>query len=264
MRHIPRKRFGQHFLTDQAVIADIVAAIHPRAQDAMVEIGPGLGALTAPLCAALPHLHVIEIDRDIVARLQRAYPPARLTVHTGDVLEFDFSALPAHLRVVGNLPYNISTPLLFHLARYAERIHDMHFMLQKEVVERMVARPGGADYGRLSVMLQYRYDMELLLEVGPEAFSPPPQVHSAVVRMVPRPPALLTAASQLRLEQLVQCAFAQRRKTLRNSLAGLLSAEDYALLGIDPGLRAQNLPVPDYVAISNYLYGKERHPGSCD
>jgi 16S rRNA (adenine1518-N6/adenine1519-N6)-dimethyltransferase len=260
MKHIPRKRFGQHFLTDQAVIADIVAAIRPLAQDAMVEIGPGLGALTAPLCAALPHLHVIEIDRDIAARLRHAYPPARLTVHTGDVLEFDFSALPPDLRVVGNLPYNISTPLLFHLARYAERIRDMHFMLQREVVERMVARPGGADYGRLSVTLQYRYDMELLLEVGPEAFSPPPQVHSAVVRMVPRPPALLTAANQSRLEQLVQRAFAQRRKTLRNSLAGLLSAEDYAVLGIDPGLRAQNLAVPDFVAISNYLDENEKAP----
>jgi 16S rRNA (adenine1518-N6/adenine1519-N6)-dimethyltransferase len=152
-KHVPRRRFGQHFLTDQAVIADIVAAIRPQADDAMIEIGPGLGALTAPLAAVLRHLHVIEIDRDIIARLQRAYPPARLSVHAGDVLEFDFSPLPRGLRVVGNLPYNISTPLLFYLARYAERIRDMHFMLQKEVVERMVAMPGRGDYGRLSVML---------------------------------------------------------------------------------------------------------------
>ena len=260
MKHIPRKRFGQHFLTDQAVIAGIVAAIRPQADEAMVEIGPGLGALTNPLCSVLRHLHVIEIDRDIVARLQLAYPPARLTVHTGDVLEFDFSALPRALRVVGNLPYNISTPLLFHLARYAERIQDMHFMLQKEVVERMVARPGGGDYGRLSVMLQYRFDMALLFEVAPDAFSPPPQVDSAVVRMLPRPQAQLTAVSQSGLEQVVRRAFAQRRKTLRNSLAGLLLAGDYAALGIDPRLRAQNLAVADFVAISNYLSEKEKLP----
>jgi len=258
MKHIPRKRFGQHFLTDQAVIADIVAAIRPRADDAMVEIGPGLGALTTPLCAVLRHLHVIEIDRDIVARLQRTYPATRVTVHTGDVLEFDFSALPGALRVVGNLPYNISTPLLFHLAGYAGRIQDMHFMLQKEVVERMVASPDGGDYGRLSVMLQYRFDMALLLEVGPDAFSPPPQVDSAVVRMLPRPPAQLTAASEAGLAQVVRRAFAQRRKTLRNSLAGLLDAGDYAALRIAPGLRAENLTVADFVAISNYLSDKEK------
>jgi 16S rRNA (adenine1518-N6/adenine1519-N6)-dimethyltransferase len=258
MKHIPRKRFGQHFLTDQGVIADIVAAIRPQADDAMVEIGPGLEALTAPLCAVLHHLHVIEIDRDIVARLQRVYPPACLTVHTGDVLEFDFSVLPRALRVVGNLPYNISTPLLFHLARYAERVQDMHFMLQKEVVERMVARPGGGAYGRLSVMLQYRFDMELLLEVAPDAFSPPPQVDSAVVRMLPRPPALLTAATEAGLAQVVRRAFAQRRKTLRNSLAGLLEAADYTALGIAPGLRAENLTVADFVEISNYLSRKEK------
>ena len=257
MKHVPRKRFGQHFLTDQAVITDIVAAIRPQADDEMVEIGPGLGALTTPLNAALRHLHVVEIDRDIIAHLQRAYPPSCLSVHAGDVLEFDFSALPRALRVVGNLPYNISTPLLFHLARYAERIRDMHFMLQKEVVERMVARPGGSEYGRLSVMLQYRFDMELLFVVPPMAFTPPPQVESAVVRMLPRAPAQLTAVSQTVLEHLLRCAFSQRRKTLRNSLAGLLEAEDYLALGIEPGLRAQNLAVADYVAISNYLAGRE-------
>jgi 16S rRNA (adenine1518-N6/adenine1519-N6)-dimethyltransferase len=256
MKHTPRKRFGQHFLTDQAVIADIVAAIRPQADDAMVEIGPGLGAITAPLSAALRHLHVIEIDRDIAARLRRDYPPGRLSVHTGDVLEFDFSALPQALRVVGNLPYNISTPLLFHLARYAGRILDMHFMLQKEVVERMVAPPGGRDYGRLSVMLQYRFDMELLLEVAPGAFSPPPQVDSAVVRLLPRSPAQLTAATEDGLAEVVRRAFAQRRKTLRNSLAGLLQAGDYFALGIAPGLRAENLAVRDFIAISNYLSKK--------
>jgi 16S rRNA (adenine1518-N6/adenine1519-N6)-dimethyltransferase len=256
MKHIPRKRFGQHFLTDQTVIADIVAAIRPQAGDAMVEIGPGLGAITAPLSAVLRHLHVIEIDRDIAARLRQDYPPGRLSVHTGDVLEFDFSALPQALRVVGNLPYNISTPLLFHLARYAGRILDMHFMLQKEVVERMVAPPGGRDYGRLSVMLQYRFDMDLLLEVAPGAFSPRPQVDSAVVRLLPRAPAQLTAVTEIGLAEVVRRAFAQRRKTLRNSLAGLLQTGDYAALGIAPGLRAENLAVSDFVAISNYLSEK--------
>jgi 16S rRNA (adenine1518-N6/adenine1519-N6)-dimethyltransferase len=253
VKHIPRKRFGQHFLTDQAVIAGIVAAIRPQADDVMVEIGPGLGALTTPLSAVLHHLHVIEIDRDIIVRLNRTYPPARLSVYAGDVLEFDFSVLPRELRVVGNLPYNISTPLLFHLTRYAERIRDMHFMLQKEVVERMVASPGGRDYGRLSVMLQYRFDMELLLEVAPEAFSPAPKVDSAVVRMLPRPKAQLTAASEAGLAQVVRRAFGQRRKTLRNALGGLLEAEDYAALGIAPGVRAENLALADFVAISNYL-----------
>lgn len=259
MKHAARKRFGQHFLTDQAVIADIVAAIQPQADDAMVEIGPGLGALTSPLYAILNHLHVIEIDRDIIAHLCRAYPPARVSVHAGDVLEFDFSSLPCALRVVGNLPYNISTPLLFHLTRYAERIRDMHFMLQKEVVERMVASPGGGDYGRLSVMLQYRFEMQLVLNVRPDAFSPPPRVASAVVRMLPRPPAQLTAVSQAGLEHLVRRAFSQRRKVLRNSLAGLLEAADYLRLAIAPGQRAENLAVADFVAISNYLArGKER------
>ena len=258
MKHIPRKRFGQHFLTDQAVIADIVAAIRPQGDDAMVEIGPGLGALTTPLAAVLRHLDVIEIDRDIVARLRHAYPPERVSVHAGDVLEFDFFVLPSGLRVVGNLPYNISTPLLFHLARYAGRIRDMHFMLQKEVVERMVASPGGGDYGRLSVMLQYRFDMQRLLDVAPDAFSPPPQVESAVVRLWPRPQAQLTAASESGLAQVVRRAFSQRRKTLRNSLAGLLEAGDYAALGIAPGLRAENLAVADFVAISNYLENKDK------
>jgi 16S rRNA (adenine1518-N6/adenine1519-N6)-dimethyltransferase len=252
-KHVARRRFGQHFLIDQSVIADIIAAIRPQADDALVEIGPGLGALTTPLAALLRHLHVIEIDRDIIARLRQAYAPERVSVHEGDVLDFDFAILPRELRVVGNLPYNISTPLLFHLARFAERIRDMHFMLQKEVVERMVASPGGGEYGRLSVMLQYRFDMELLLEVPGAAFSPPPQVESAIVRMRPRPRAQLTAVSEAGLAQVVRRAFAQRRKTLRNSLAGLLEPSAYVALGIAPGLRAENLAVADFIAISNYL-----------
>ena len=259
-RHVARRRFGQHFLVDRAVIDAIVDAIRPQRQDAMVEIGPGLEALTAPLAAALAHLDVIEIDRDIVARLRRSYAAEHVSVHAGDVLEFDFTTLPQDLRVVGNLPYNISTPLLFHLARYAERIRDMHFMLQKEVVERMVASPGGRDYGRLSVMLQYRFEMESLLPVAPAAFSPPPQVESAVVRMLPRAPAELAAASEAALALVVTRAFAQRRKTLRNALAGLLLAEDYAALGIEPGLRAENLAVADFVSISNYLLRNGKSP----
>jgi 16S rRNA (adenine1518-N6/adenine1519-N6)-dimethyltransferase len=260
MKHIPRKRFGQHFLADKAVIAAIIAAIRPEAGDAMVEIGPGLGALTRPLCRMLDHLHVVEIDRDIIARLGEDYPAARLTVHPGDVLDFAFDALPCGLRVVGNLPYNISTPLLFHLARYAERIRDLHFMLQKEVVERMVASPGGREYGRLSVMLQYRFDMQLLFEVAAEAFTPPPKVRSAVVRMLPRPAAQLAARSDARFEQVVRSAFSQRRKTLRNSLAGLLHGADFEALGIAAGKRAENLTVAEYVAISNHLAGKENRP----
>ena len=258
MKHQPRKRFGQHFLTDQAVIRAIVAAINVAADDNLIEIGPGLGALTQPLAAALNHLHVIEIDRDIVKRLQSAYSPVRVTVHAGDVLDFDFSLLPPQLRVVGNLPYNISTPLLFHLATFAARIRDMHFMLQKEVVDRMVANPGGGDYGRLSVMLQYRFEMERLFAVTADAFSPPPQVDSAVVRLVPRPSAAMLATSTALLEQVVRCAFTQRRKTLRNSLAGVISAAEVAALGIDPGLRAENLSVADFVAISNHLAAATR------
>ena len=185
MRHIPRKRFGQNFLVDEAAIAAIVAAIAPQPRDRLVEIGPGLGALTRPLSGRLEHLHAIEIDRDIIARLRAELPAARVTLHEGDALRFDFSALGPRLRVVGNLPYNISTPLLFHLAQHAAAIFDIHVMLQKEVVERMVAAPSTAEYGRLSVMLQYRFEMEKLLDVPPAAFRPAPKVESAVVRMTP-------------------------------------------------------------------------------
>lgn len=185
MKHIPRKRFGQNFLTDQGVIQAIVRTIHPQPGDVMVEIGPGLGALTDPLLKILPRLHVVEIDRDIIARLQNNYPAAKLTIHAGDALKFDFSTLGERIRVVGNLPYNISTPILFHLSEYVGNIIDMHFMLQKEVVERMVAAPSTPEYGRLSVMLQYRYAMELMFIVPPDAFHPAPKVESAIVRMIP-------------------------------------------------------------------------------
>lgn len=248
--HTPRKRFGQHFLDSPGIVAKIVAAIDPRPGDAMVEIGPGLGALTEPLLARLPHLHAIEIDRDIVARLRARHPPERLTVHEADVLEFDFATLPVPLRIVGNLPYNISTPILFRLAGQAPRLRDMHFMLQREVVDRMVARPSTPEYGRLSVMLQVRFAMTRLFDVPPGAFRPPPKVDSAVVRMVPRSDAPECDAAAL--ARVVTAAFSRRRKTLRNALAGAVRDDALASLGLDPQLRPENLTVEDYVALSRH------------
>ncbi len=253
MRHIPRKRFGQHFLTDEPVIAAIVAAIEPRPGDLMVEIGPGLGALTRPLAARLDHLHVIEIDRDIIARLQIEFPAARVTVHEGDALKFGFGALGARLRVVGNLPYNISTPLLFHLAQYAGVIRDIHVMLQKEVVERMIAAPSCAEYGRLSVMLQYRFEMERVLDVPPDAFHPVPKVESAVVRMTPFARLPHPARDEGWLAKIVAAAFGQRRKTLRNALSGYFKTNDFERLGVDAGLRAQDLRVEDFVRLADEI-----------
>ena len=257
MKHIPRKRFGQNFLVDAQVIADIVSAIAPQRDDCLVEIGPGLGALTRPLLESVDHLHAVEIDRDIIARLQKSYPAGRLTIHSGDALAFDFGVLGSRLRIVGNLPYNISTPLLFHLAGYAERIHDMHFMLQKEVVERMVAAPGESEFSRLSVMLQYRFWLEWLLDVPPGSFDPPPKVDSAVVRMIPRDPAELLAHDEALLSRVVAAAFAQRRKMLRNNLKGILDDAAFGELGIAPTLRAEDVPVADYVRIANWLTEKK-------
>jgi len=251
--HVARKRFGQNFLIEPRVVADIVAAIAPARADRLVEIGPGHGALTAPLLERLERLDVVEIDRDLAASLARRYPGAHLTIHTGDALDFDFAALGPELRVVGNLPYNISTPLLFHLASFAPSLRDLHFMLQQEVVQRMVAAPGGGDYGRLSVMLQYRFDVEALFTVPPEAFAPAPKVHSAVVRLVPRPPAALTARDEALLARVVAAAFGQRRKMLRNTLRDMLSGEELAALGIAATQRAEELAVGDYVRLANYL-----------
>jgi len=252
MKHIPRKRFGQNFLTDQAVLHDIIAAIDPRPGDVMVEIGPGLAAMTRLLLERLGELHVVELDRDLVERLNKTFDPTRLHVHAGDALKYDFAALaPAggKLRVVGNLPYNISSPLLFHLAEIAPLVQDQHFMLQKEVVERMVAAPGGKTYGRLSVMLQWRYHMELLFVVPPAAFDPPPQVDSAIVRMIPLAAPL--ACDAARLEAVVQKAFSQRRKVLRNCVAGMFSEADLESVGIDPQARAETVGVEAYVALAN-------------
>lgn len=252
MKHIARKRFGQHFLTDGAIIDGIVDAIAPLAGEPMVEIGPGLAALTQPLVERLGHLHVIELDRDLAVRL-RAH--GHLNVIESDVLRVDFTALAQdlkvpRLRVVGNLPYNISSPILFHLLDHVAVIEDQHFMLQKEVIDRMVAKPSTSDYGRLSVMLQWRYDMENVLFVPPQAFDPPPRVDSAVVRMVPlaAPPAL-----DLRLlEEMVQVAFSQRRKLLRHTLGRWLEARDFAG-SFDTQRRAEEVPVSQYVALVQSL-----------
>jgi len=255
VRHVPRKRFGQNFLVDVAVIDAIIAAVAPQARDRLVEIGPGLGALTRPLAARLDHLHVIEIDRDIIARLQREFPPARVTVHAGDALRFDFSVLGPRLRVVGNLPYNISTPLLFHLADHATAILDMHVMLQKEVVERMTASPSTAEYGRLSVALQYRFEMARVLDVPAAAFDPAPKVESAVVRLLPFPRLPHPAADEATFGRIVTAAFAQRRKTLRNSLKGYFGPADFDRLELDGGLRAQDLSVADFVRLADAAAG---------
>lgn len=253
MMHKARKRFGQNFLVDEQIIADIIAAIHPEPEDNMVEIGPGLGALTRPLLKKLNHLHVVEIDRDIIARLESDYPKDKLVIHAGDALKFDLAQLPAPLRIVGNLPYNISSPLLFHFAGYAERIRDMHFMLQNEVVERMVAAPSTPAYGRLSVMLQYRFHMEKLLDVPPESFRPAPKVNSAIVRMIPLPASEIQVQDEKLFAQIVAAAFGQRRKTLRNTLKAKLNESDFARLGIDAQLRAENLGVAEFARIVNLL-----------
>jgi len=252
VKHIARKRFGQHFLADDAIIDGIVRAIDPRPGQVMVEIGPGLAALTQPLVERLGRLIVIELDRDLAARLRNH---AQLEVVESDVLKVDFTELArAHglpkLRVVGNLPYNISTPILFHLLTHVAVVEDQHFMLQKEVIDRMVAAPATADYGRLSVMLQWRYAMENILFVPPESFDPPPRVDSAVVRMVPHaePPQL----DVQRLEEIVQVAFSQRRKLLRHTLGRWL--EEKGMAGnFDLQRRAEEVPVQEYVALAQTM-----------
>jgi 16S rRNA (adenine1518-N6/adenine1519-N6)-dimethyltransferase len=264
--HKAKKKFGQNFLVDEQIIGDIISAIRPASEDNMVEIGPGLGALTRPLLKKLNHLHVVEIDRDIIARLQQDYPQnnpkSKLTVHAGDALQFDIAILPAPLRIVGNLPYNISSPLLFHFTAYAERITDMHFMLQNEVVERMVAEPSTPAYGRLSVMLQYRFRMEKLLDVPPESFRPAPKVNSAIVRMIPLPTSEIFVENEKLFSAVVRTAFGQRRKTLRNTLRSYLDEADFEKLEINAQLRAENLAVMEFAKVANYL--NHRQVGSSD
>jgi 16S rRNA (adenine1518-N6/adenine1519-N6)-dimethyltransferase len=253
MKHIAKKKFGQNFLIDQSIIQSLINAIHPQAEDLMVEIGPGLGAMTQPLLKQLNHLHVVEIDRDIIQWMQGFYPVQKITIHNSDVLKFDFGTLGERIRVVGNLPYNISSPILFKLLENTAQIIDMHFMLQKEVVERMVAAPSNAEYGRLSVMLQYRLQMEYLVTVPPEAFDPAPKVESAFVRCVPYASLPFPATDEALFAKVVTAAFGQRRKTLRNTLKGLLDDAGFSALNIDSQLRAENLSVAEFVAISNYL-----------
>ena len=252
MKHIPRKRFGQHFLADRNIIGSIVDAIAPKVGDAMVEIGPGLAALTQPLVERLGALTVIELDRDLAQRLRSH---EQLTVIESDVLKVDFAEIAhsqgtAKLRVVGNLPYNISTPILFHLLQYVAVIEDQHFMLQKEVIDRMVARPSTAAYGRLSVMLQWRYAMENVLFVPPESFNPPPRVDSAVVRMVPRSDAV--ALDVRVLSELVQVAFSQRRKLMRHTLGAWLQTKNFAG-EFNVQRRAEEVPVAEYLALAQAL-----------
>jgi 16S rRNA (adenine1518-N6/adenine1519-N6)-dimethyltransferase len=256
--HTPRKRFGQNFLEDRDVIVHIVAAIHPLPGDTLIEIGPGLGALTAPLLERVDRINVVEIDRDIVATLRGRFPEERLVIHQGDALEFDFAALGTEIRVVGNLPYNISTPILFHLSAQANAIRDAHFMLQREVVARMAAQPDSPEYGRLSVMLQYRWEIEPLFDVPPSAFRPQPKVWSSVVRMRPYRSLPHPCRDAGLFAEVVTRAFGQRRKTLRNALRALVDEAEIAALGIDPGVRGEALGVADFVLLADYLSDRKR------
>lgn len=264
-KHIPRKRFGQNFLHDQNIIAQIIAAIGPRSSERLIEIGPGQGALTEPLIQHTRKLEVIELDRDLIPRLEKSFAnKGELIIHNQDVLKFDFSTLTSEeksLRIVGNLPYNISTPLLFHLASYQTLIKDMHFMLQKEVVDRICATPGSKDYGRLSVMMQYYCNTEHLFNVPPDAFNPPPKVDSAIIRLIPREKDELSAGDEKVLSTIVQASFAQRRKTLRNNLKKYLSDVQIKSLGIDPGCRSETLKLEEFIDLAN-LYAKENHEKS--
>lgn len=295
MKHIAKKRFGQNFLTDQAIITSLIEAINPKTEEIIVEIGPGLGALTKPLLKKINHLHVVEIDRDIVAWMQNEYAKSTITIHNVDALKFNFASLTEisscltmdarqqgggdevvhkvqrgtdnaanaadapdmqKLRVVGNLPYNISTPILFHLLDNLACIIDMHFMLQKEVVERMVALPSTPAYGRLSVMLQYHLAMEYLITVPPEAFEPAPKIESAFVRCVPHTTKPYIAEDASLFAKIVMAAFGQRRKTIRNTLKDFLNDQDLTALNLNPQLRAENLSAQQFVSISNFVLNK--------
>jgi 16S rRNA (adenine1518-N6/adenine1519-N6)-dimethyltransferase len=251
VNHVTRKRFGQHFLVDRHYIGRIVDAIDPQAADRMVEIGPGLGALTRPLLDRLRHLTAVEIDRDLASRLRSEFQPDRLTVCEADVLGFDFVGLGSGLRIVGNLPYNISSPLLFRLAAAASALEDVHVMLQKEVVDRMAAAPATPAYGRMSVMLQYRFDVDPLFSVPPGAFRPPPKVESAVVRLRPLRTPRFTVKDEAAFSEVVTRAFGQRRKTLRNALKAVVPEQVLAALGIDPGARGEVLSPEAFAAIAN-------------
>ena len=256
LRHVARKRFGQNFLHDQQVIDRIVASIAPQATDLLVEIGPGQAALTHPLLESGAELHLIEIDRDLVKVLEKQFSGnPRVTIHSCDALKANIPELTGHrpFRLIGNLPYNISTPLIFHILQWHELVVDMHFMLQKEVVDRMAAPPGSKIYGRLSVMTQYRANVTSLFDVLPESFSPVPKVCSSIVRLQPLKSPPVDAGSFSNLQKVVTAAFSKRRKTLRNSLRELLSADQIAATGIDPGQRAEQLSLSEFAALARSL-----------
>lgn len=257
-QHRARKRFGQNFLHDAGVIHRILRAIHPRAGERLVEIGPGQGALTEGLMGSGAKLDVIELDLDLIPLLKLKFGlDPQFTLHQGDAMKFDFAQLseePHSLRIVGNLPYNISTPLIFHLLEYSALIRDMHFMLQKEVVERLAAQPGGGDWGRLSIMVQYHCQVEHLFNVGPGAFNPPPKVESAIVRLVPHASLPHPAKAPALLERIVREAFNQRRKTLRNTLKGLLDAESIEAAGVDGSLRPEQQDLAAFVRLADRLH----------
>lgn len=252
--HRARKRFGQHFLTDPGVVDEIINAICPGDIDTLVEIGPGQAAITAPLLRQSGHLHAIELDRDLTARLRQEFAgESRLTIHEADALRFDYATLGDGLRIVGNLPYNISTPLMFHLLEYRDRIIDMHFMLQKEVVARMAASPGSKAYGRLGIMLGCFFDIEALFDVDRSAFDPPPDVTSAIVRLSPLPHGTYELQNPDTLSKLVATAFSQRRKTIRNSLRKVADETLLESVGIDPQLRPEAIAIAEYVRLANAL-----------
>lgn len=256
--HQAKKRFGQNFLHNDAVISDIVDAINPEPGENLVEIGPGLGALTEPVIERAGQLSVVELDRDLAHRLRHhPFIASQLTIYETDALKFDFSELikdDKPLRIFGNLPYNISTPLIFHLLTFNDKVQDMHFMLQKEVVERMAASPNSKTYGRLSIMTQYQCQVIPVMEIGPEAFKPAPKVDSAIVRLVPHKIIKNPVKNIKSLNQVCLAAFNQRRKTIRNSFKKLLSGDQLESLGINPGLRAENLSVDDFIMLANFVH----------
>lgn len=254
MSHAPRKRFGQHFLSASNVVNDIVDAVAARPDDTLVEIGPGLGALTVPLANTGAELHAIEFDRDLAAPLRRQFADFdNVTIHQCDALKFDFASLGDDLRIVSNLPYNISTPMLFRLIEYKQYIRDLHLMLQKEVVDRMAAGPGSKSYGRLSIMLGCHMEVQPLFEVPPEAFSPPPKVHSGVVALRPLPDTAVEISDPDGFSAMIAKAFSQRRKTVRNALKGLADAEQLEKAGIDPADRPEQIPIENWVALADAL-----------
>ena len=259
MNHRPRKRFGQNFLHDQGVLQRIDQAIRPKADDHIVEIGPGLGALSQYLIEGAGHIDAVEIDRDLIEPLAKQFAE-KISIHNADALKFDFCSLASKgekLRIIGNLPYNISTPLMFRLFEQKECIKDMYFMLQQEVVNRIVAAPGGKSYGRLSIMAQYYCQAESLFHVPPEAFNPPPKVHSAIIRLMPHPQPKVDVTDLKQFEDVIRQAFSQRRKTIRNTLKKLITAEQLTALGIDPTIRPEQIPIEQFALISNAVTGSD-------